>query len=163
MQEYKFIINFPTTNISVGYKPSSIFLNGIQTRAFLIENNIIYFDNTLPVGTVLITVPPTVLRMTDDEIISITIDDVGKRSIFSDPFGKALFSTNASTWVTSLVYTFPATIYCKLAPHDAVLDCSCKVDIEVVVWDGGDNSYIDENNKMVIAEVLPGGLEYEFY
>jgi hypothetical protein len=163
MYEYKYELVAEISNLDLGFVPTSVFLNGVQSFAYTIQDTMIYFDTVLAVGTIIVATPPDAIRSLNDSVATVTIEDIGVRSVFSMPFGRAEFSLDGVIWATSLQHTFPATIYCRPAPHDVVLDCTCKVDTELVVFNGGANVTIDSFGNVSISEVALGGLEYELY
>ena len=160
MSDYTFTVDAEMSNIEVGFIPTSIYLDGIQTFEYVIQSGVIYFNNMVAAGTVLTVIPPEAIRILDDALVTIAITQVGIHSVFAEPFGSMLFSLNGTDWVKSLTHTYPATIYCKVAGHDPVLDFKCKADIEVVIWRGTDNTLINEDGLVEVNEPGTGGLEY---
>jgi hypothetical protein len=160
MLDFKHTYDTEISEITFGYIPTSIYLDGIQTYAYNIIGNTVYFNNNIPANTIIIATPPDAIRILDDAITTINVPDNGIHSIFSAPFGNMLFSSDSVIWVKSLTIQCPATIYCKIIPHDSVTDCLCKVDIEIIVWRGNDFTFVNEDGIVEINDPSAGGIEY---
>ena len=160
MSDYKFKLESEISNIDVGFIPTSIYLDGVQTFEYVIQSGVIYFNTTLATGTELTVIPPEAVRILDDAIVTVAVTKTGIHSVFSMPFGNLLFSLDGATWVKSLTHNYPATIYCKVATHDPVFDFTCKADDEIVIWRGNDNTIINEDGLVEVNETGTGGLEY---
>lgn len=160
MIDFKHIFDTEITELTFGYIPTSIYLDGIQTFSYTILGDTVYFDNIISANTTIIATPPNVIRILDDAITTITVNNIGKHSILSEPFGAMLFSTDTVTWVKSLTVQCPTTVYGQITPHDIVTDCLCKVDIEVIIWRGSDFTFINEDGLIEIDDPSSGGIEY---
>lgn len=161
----KIILDSDITNLELPFTPTSVYLNGIQTYAYSIQQDILFFNNIVSAGTEIILIPASAIRVLDDAVVTIDIAEIGYHSIISDPFGACLFSLDTVTWVKALSHIFPATIYMRPVPDDPVLDYTCIADQEVVIWRGTDYTRINEDGLVEVFEELPfncfvGGLKY---
>lgn len=164
LPEYTMYIDSNLSNLALDYEPTSVYVKGSQIYNWHFESGMLYLDNTVYIGSYLTALPPFAVRFLDDDIQTVNITEVGIHSVFSDPFGKILFSLDQITWAKSLTSVFPALVYCKLVPTTPLYDYVCKVDYEIVVWRGNDATFINEEGLVEVHEPgLPGGLEYHVY
>lgn len=153
----RFITTAEISNVDMGFTPTSVYLDNVQTFDYTVQDGIIYFNIMVPSGTLVTAIPPDAVRFIDDNIVTLTISEAGIHSVFASPFGSLLFSSDGIIWVKSLTRQYPATVYCKAAPHEAITDFKCRASSEIVIWRGNDDTLVNETGQV---EVNCGGLEY---
>jgi hypothetical protein len=157
----KIITEYEVSNLLVPFIPSSVYIDGVQTYGFSMQDTNIMFNTTIAAGSELTVVPTGAIKIDDSEITSTSIDVVGYHSILSAPFGKILFSLDNVTWVKVLSYVFPTTVYLYCIPDDPVVDVKCRADYEIVIWKGPVGSKINEDGFVEVTTTE--GIEYHVF
>ena len=142
--QYRFTAELELSDFDFGYIPTSVYLDGVQTYEYVVQNGVVFFNNMIPQGTILTALPADAVRVLNAEIVTITVEEIGLHSLFTDPFGRMEFSLDGVTWVKSLTHVFPATVYCRLTPHGYISDFKCRADFELVIWRGTDEMFVNE-------------------
>ena len=159
LPQYSFKTDTEISNLDVGYAPTGVYIDGDQTYEYVLQGTTIYFNNMVPAGSTVTATPPDAIRVFNAETVTITIPNTGTCSVFTQPFGRMLFSSDGISWYKSLTRVYPATIYAKLTPHDLITDFKCRADFEVVVW-SGEAAFVNEDGKVETQCADAGGLEY---
>lgn len=155
------LIASDTYTVTCAYTPIAIFIDGVRVYNYTQTGTTITFTTAVLRGSEVLLMPSDTPILIDTEVTSVAIADVGRRSIFSDPFGELEFSLDQVTWTKVVTHTFPATVYIKQTPTNSISISLASF----VIWNGGDHGSINEDGFVVITETLPpnavtGGLEY---
>lgn len=157
-------IETATAELPLGFMPTSLYIDGVQTYDYVYRNGTCFFDNAVAAGAVITAVPQDAVRFDDYEIKTVAIDAVGTLSLFADPFGAMKLSLDGVIWKNALTSVFPAIVYVKPVPRELITDSRCRADVELVLWDGGDNAAVDEAGFVtVLAGPITGRIEYDVH
>lgn len=160
LPQYRFKTEVEISNIDVGFVPTGVYIDGDQTYEYVLQGTAIYFNNMVPAGSTITATPPDAVRVFNAETVTITIPNTGICSVFTEPFGRMVFSSDGTNWFKSLTRVYPATIYAKLTPHDFITDFKCRADFEIVVWSGEEAKVNEQGEIEVNMAETEGGLEY---
>ena len=153
-----------TAELPLGFEPTSVYLDGIQTYDYVYRNGTCFFGTIVAAGVEITAIPQDAVRFDDSETKQVFIDAIGTFSLFAEPSGSMKLSLDGIVWKNAITCVFPTTVHVKPIVRELVTDSRCIAGVELVLWAGGDNAKIDDEGFVtVISGPATGRIEYDVH